>query len=405
MRILAVDEELGIPQDTGKKLRSFHLLRETARLHEITCVAYADAGPEADSIRAYQDVGIRVAPVPRVVVRKRGAGLLLSFARNLLQRDPFSAAAYDTPRFREAVRRTAEGGGFDLLHCELTPFAHLAREAARIPLVIDAHNVEAILLERMAEVVENPLKKIAVRMQARKMDRFEREHYPAFDLVCCVSDIDRAALVQRYGLANVDVVPNGVDIDALRPRDEPPKPGSLLFTGSLDWRPNQDALAYFLKEILAVLRARDPSITFTAAGRRPPEWLRSLVAGTPGAALLADVPDMREPLARAALIVVPLRIGGGSRLKILDAFAMGKAVVSTSLGAEGLDVVDGEDLVLADDPAGFAGAALALLRDRERAASLGRAGRALVEARYSWRAIGRRLSDLWIRTAAARRGS
>ncbi|MBN1419568.1 MAG: glycosyltransferase [Planctomycetes bacterium] len=404
MRILAIDEEVGIPPDTGKKLRSFHLLRETAHLHEITCIAYADAATDAEAIRAYESAGIRVAPVPRVTVRKRGAGLLFSFARNLLQRAPFSAAAYDTPRFRDAVRRAGSDGGFDLLHCELTTFAHLAREAAGMPLVIDAHNVEAILLERMAGVAGNPLKKIAVRMQARKMDRFEREHYPAFDLVCCVSDIDRAALLERYGLAHVEVVANGVDIDALRPRDEPPRPGSLLFTGSLDWRPNQDALAFFLEKVFPILRARDASLTFTAAGRRPPEWLRSRIAGTPGAALLADVPDMREPLARAAVVVVPLRIGGGSRLKILDAFAMGKAVVSTTLGAEGLEVVDGEHIVLADEPAAFADAVLAVLRDGERAASLGRAGRALAEARYSWRAIGRRLSDLWIRTAA-RRGS
>jgi glycosyltransferase involved in cell wall biosynthesis len=221
--------------------------------------------------------------------------------------------------------------------------------------------------------------------QWRRMRRHEMAECRRFDHVVAVSPQDAEAFRAEYGVASVSDVPTGVDTDYFRPSGrEARQPHDLVFTGSMDWMPNEDAILYFAEQILPRVRARVPGVTLTVVGRNAPPRVRALGDADPAIRVTGSVPDVRPYIERAALFVVPIRVGGGTRLKIFEAMAMERAVVSTSVGAEGLPVRDGVDGVLRDTPEAFADALVELLARPERAAAIGREAAAVVRARFGW---------------------
>jgi glycosyltransferase involved in cell wall biosynthesis len=197
----------------------------------------------------------------------------------------------------------------------------------------------------------------------------------------------------------IDVVENGVDTAYFYPQERPREPGRLLFLGSLDWRPNLDAVGLLMDHVFPVVRAQEPTATLCLVGRHPPEWLRRRAAATPGVELHADVPDVRPFLASCGLMVVPLRVGGGSRLKILEALASGTPVVSTRVGAEGLCLEPGRHLTTVEDHADLIPALIAAIREPDSAQAQAECGRRAVLARYDWDALAERLDAVWRETA------
>ena len=191
------------------------------------------------------------------------------------------------------------------------------------------------------------------------------------------------------------VVPNGVDEQYFAPLKGDIKPGSMVFTGSMDWRPNQDGVKYFIEEIFPIIRREIPAATFTVVGRKPPQWLVDLGNNTEGIIITGTVDDVRPYIAESSLYVVPLRVGGGSRLKILEALSMQKPVLSTTVGAEGLDVRDGVHLLLRDKPQDLAATAIEMLSAPQRFAHLGVSGRDLIIKHYTWDAIAKVMEDVW----------
>jgi glycosyltransferase involved in cell wall biosynthesis len=231
------------------------------------------------------------------------------------------------------------------------------------------------------------------------MQAFERRVFPRADAVAGVTGLD-AQQALAWGSHSTVLVENGVDLDHFAPVSErASNAAELLFLGSLDWYPNQDAVEYLLEEILPFLSARSPEVRLRIVGRRAPPELAKLVARSSGVELVGEVADVRPYLARARVVLVPLRIGGGSRIKILEALAMGKAVVSTTIGAEGLAVTNGVHLLLADSPEAFADSTLQLLKSPEEQARLGIEGRKLVEGRYSWDTAAEALESAWLRVS------
>ncbi len=238
------------------------------------------------------------------------------------------------------------------------------------------HNVEAEIWRRHAETTNSWIARLLYGMQHRRMLRFEGQTLRRFDGVLAVSDADRETFSRLYPGAAAAANPRGADRrghDVLRTRCDAAREASatpsrsLIFTGSMDWLPNEDAMLFFCREILPLIRAEEPDVTLSIVGRAPTPAVRRL-ASEQGVQVSGRVDDVRPYMREAAVYVVPLRIGGGTRLKIFEAMAMGKAVVSTTVGAEGLPVVGGEHLLLADEPRGFARAVVRLLRDVERAA-------------------------------------
>jgi glycosyltransferase involved in cell wall biosynthesis len=235
-------------------------------------------------------------------------------------------------------------------------------------------------------------------VQWQRLRRYEAQVCRAADQVLAVSDVDAAMLQELVPGLDVTVVPNGVDTLTYRPEFtglEPRMPEkALVFTGTMDFRPNVDAVLWFARQVLPRVRTEMPGVRFFVVGQRPHRRLDSLQSD-PAITLTGWVRDPRPYIAQAAVYVAPLRIGGGTRLKLLEAMAMGKPVVATSLGAEGYPVTDGRELLLADTPEDFATTVLGLLRAPERRAQLGQAGRRFVEQQYDWRAIVPRLEAVY----------
>jgi len=201
--------------------------------------------------------------------------------------------------------------------------------------------------------------------------------------------------LRSWGVTNVNLIPNGVDLESRSATPEAEVEDELLFLASLDWYPNLDALDYFVKNILPAVRARRPSVKLRIVGRRPANSVITQYSCLPGIDFVGEVKEVGSYVGRATVIIVPLRIGGGSRIKILEALAAGKAVISTTIGAEGLDVISGEHLLIADSPAEFAGGVEELLASTRLRRLLGDNGRKLVTDRYGWDQIASRLEEVW----------
>lgn len=389
--MLVVANRLPYPLDDGWKRRTFHLVKSLAERRPVTLASLHEGPPE--HVRALEELighGVRIDTVRPF--RWRGP---VSVALGLVTPLPYHvwrqrSRALDALVRRIVARDRPAIGLATLAH--LFPYLrHLPADATRI---VDTHNIDSLVLRRYAEAMWSGLRAAYARMTARKLARHERDVFARADLVWVCSDEERS-LLDGSSARRVEVVPNGVDaFGDFAARDVPIQPNRILFFGKLDYYPNSDGVGWFLDEIMPAIRARRSDVEFLVVGPGANDELRARVESTPNARLLGWVPELAELVATAAVVVVPLRAGGGTRLKILEALALGRPLVSTTVGAEGLDLADGQDLVLADDPVDFADRVLALLDDPGAAGALGRAGQSAVRARYDWSSIGGRMAEM-----------
>jgi glycosyltransferase involved in cell wall biosynthesis len=262
-----------------------------------------------------------------------------------------------------------------------------------------AHNVESLIWQRYTETETNPIKRWFLRQQWKKFEAFERWAYTTATRTVAVSPDDAQLMREHFGATRVEVVDNGVDTVYFRPTDLAREPKTILFLGSLDWRPNLDGVRILLDSIFPAVAAKEPDAKLLLVGRNPPAWLRDRTNGNPSVELHGNVPDVRPFIARAGMLAVPLRIGGGSRLKILEALASGLPVVSTRLGAEGLELTGGKHLDVVEECAGMSEAMLSAMRDPERMRTMTDAGRNVVLAHYDWDSLADRLQAVWLDAA------
>jgi sugar transferase (PEP-CTERM/EpsH1 system associated) len=389
MRILWLKSDLLLPLDKGGRLRTWHLLRHLARRHAITYVAFARPDEPREHVDAMREVAVAVHAIPRVDQPKGSIGFYADAALHLVDPLPYAVGKYRSRAFTERVKTLLDEQAFDLIVCDfLVPAIHLPRRLP-CPAVIFTHNVEAEIWRRHRETRNGRLAGLLYGLQHRRMLRFEGRTLARFDGVLAVSDADRRTFERLYPGAvrgPVHVVPTGVDTSYYSPSPSGPASRSIVFTGSMDWLPNEDAMLFFCREILPLVRAEEPRATLSIVGRAPTPAVARL-AHDAAVAVTGSVDDVRPYVRDAAAYVVPLRIGGGTRLKIFEAMAMGKAIVSTTVGAEGLPVRDGQHLILADDPRGIAAGIVKLLRDVDRRRELEAAARSLVVESYDWSAI------------------
>jgi glycosyltransferase involved in cell wall biosynthesis len=399
--VLVVDEALPHPPDSGKRIRTFELLRRLAREFEVALVHPERGDAPAASAAAVAAAGIRAVPVPLPPIRKAGPRFAWDLLRNLATSRPYMAMAHASRRVRRAVAEEAAARPPDLVHVEWTPLV-VNVPAGLGPVCVAAHNVEADLWERTVAAQRTAARRAYARVQAGKVARFERAALAAADAVLAVSEGDAARIRSFAPGPRVTVVRNGVDARAFAPDPAAARrPDEVLFVGSLDWRPNQDAVLWFLETAWPRVRAARPSAVLRVVGRAPPPSFVAAVAAAPGASVEASVPDVRPFVSRAAVAVVPLRVGGGSRLKICEALAMGTPVVSTTVGAEGLEIGDGA--AIADGAEALADAVLSALADPAAAAARAARGRARVLAAHDWDAIAPVQAAAWREAAAAGR--
>jgi sugar transferase (PEP-CTERM/EpsH1 system associated) len=389
VRILWLKSDLLFPLDKGGRLRTWHLMRHLARQHRITYLAFGRPGEDRESIDRMHEVAERVELISRTDAPKRSLRFYAGAALHLLDPLPYAIGKYRSRAFRRKIEELARDNEFDVIVSDFVlPAVNLPRRVP-CPVVIFTHNVEAEIWRRFAETHRGSLSGLLYAGQHRRMRRFERRALARADGVLAVSHADRRTLSELYSGAirkPIHVVSTGVDTGYFRPAPGTDGRRSLVFTGSMDWLPNEDAMLWFSREVLPRIREKEPQTTLTIVGRAPtPPVVR--LGREPGITVTGRVEDVRPYVAAASVYVVPLRIGGGTRLKIFEAMSMGKAVVSTAVGAEGLPVRDGEHLALADDPDRFADTVVAVMRDERRRQALEAAARKLVVDRYDWSAV------------------
>lgn len=403
MRILFLSQRFLLPMDTGGKIRTGKILEQLSREHDIVIVGNYD--PEIDGPRLGEMKRFcrRYVPVAWKEPRRGSVAFYWRLAKNLLSKYPVTALNDYSPQLERALLDTLAEEPFDLAICDFVQSALMFKSVSGIPTLLFQHNVEAKIALRHLDAATNVFTRTLWAGQHRRMFAFEAESVRAFDKVIAVSDNDAGIFAAEYGATNAVSIPTGVDVDFYEPGSSAAiKPNRIVFCGSMDWLPNEDGIKYFLAEIAPALSAMDANWELVVVGRNPSEAMKADAAKVGNVELTGWVDDVRPYLREAAVCIVPLRIGGGTRMKIYEAMAMGKAVISTTVGAEGLEVTDNENIRLVDDPAQFAAATSELLQDPVRRDAIGEAARALVVEHFGWSTVATRFGEICRETAQSR---
>lgn len=380
-----------LPVDTGGKIRSYNLLRQLALRNEVTLVSNYVGARDDSYERDLQ--GHFPGAVAINMPRSRSEFFEgLSYCANFFSATPYSVAKFTTPRVRSCIEELLSSEKFDVAICDFLAASLNFPRRPGTPTVLFQHNVESVLWERQAKHERSLLKRIAYKAEALKMASYERTAVNRFDHVIAVSEADRDAMAAMTNRERISVVPTGVDLSHYSRREPTDARGTLVtFSGSMDWEANIDAVEYFVGEIWPAVRQGCPAARFRIVGRDPHR--RVLRLASESVEVTGTVPSVIDHLRDSSVVIVPLRIGGGTRLKIYEAMAMGRAVVSTSVGAEGLDVNDGRDILIEDSANGFASSILKLLREDGYRASLESAAAAQA-SKFDWARIARQFETV-----------
>ncbi|MGA8029541.1 MAG: glycosyltransferase, partial [Bryobacteraceae bacterium] len=355
MRILWVKTDFLHPTTRGGQIRTLEMLKELHQQHEIHYVAFEDpSNPEG--VRRSSEYSTRAYPVVHNVVSKRSIRFAGQLIAGLFSAVPVAGSRYRSSAMRETIARLISQQDFDAKVCDfLTPSVNIDDMSG---WVLFQHNVETLIWERHAKTALTPVHRAYFKLQARRMFEWERSVSRAASHVVTVSETDERVMCQRFGVTRISSVPTGVDVDYFErsikaPRAQAPRAHDLVFVGSMDWMPNLDGMRWFLHEVFPLIRARKPDCRLAIVGRNPPPSLLA-EAKDPLITITGTVADVRPFLWESAVSIVPLRVGGGTRLKIFEAMASSTPVVSTTVGAEGLPVRTGTNIRIADTASDFA---------------------------------------------------
>ena len=402
-RILFLTPQLPYPPQQGTAIRNYNLIAQAAQRHEVHLLSFVESSSGTTDTGPLQDLcaSIHTVPLSQRSRWRRLQTVLTSPLPDIVHR-LHSTLFY--PKLEQVVRDTTPLDVIEIEGLEMAEYGlHAARTAtAPVPrLVYDAHNAEYLLQKRICESDSRQPRRwpgaLYSWVQWQKLRRYEAAVCRQVQRVFACSAADGDALARLVPNLKATIIPNGVDTELYRPGAVSPLPlgpQALVFTGKMDFRPNVDAMLWFGTAVLPIIRQTVPQAQLYVVGKNPHPRLAPL-RDTPGITLTGFVEDVRPYVAAAAVYVAPLLTGGGTRLKVLEAMAMGKAVISTTLGCEGIDATPGRDVVLADEAADMAAQVVGLLRDPARCAALGRAARLFVEQHFDWRIVTAPLGPLY----------
>jgi glycosyltransferase involved in cell wall biosynthesis len=388
MRILWIKTELLHPVDKGGRIRTFHMLRSLSRHHHVTYLCLDDGLAAPDALARARDYAQEVVIVPFRPPAKGSAGFFLALLRNLFSPLPYAVARYESRALRQEILRLA--GASDLIVCDFLAPSINVPAGLPAPVVLFQHNVEAVIWQRHVLVPQPALRRAYFRAQWQRMRRYEAEQCRRFARVIAVSATDAERMRREYQVASVGCVPTGVDLEYFSASLRQRQSRELVFVGSMDWMPNEDGIRWFATEVFGRLQASVEDVRLTVVGRSPSRSLRELASRNAAIEVTGTVEDVRPYLARAGICVVPLRVGGGTRLKIYEAMAAGVPVVTTAIGAEGLPLRHGEHLLIANTAQEQMDAIRALLSDPAQAARLAANALRHVQEHCSWDAATER---------------
>ncbi|MGV3658749.1 MAG: glycosyltransferase [Prosthecobacter sp.] len=395
MRILWVKHGTLFPPDTGGRKRTWSMLREIVRAgHELHYLALLPQGVTVSAAEEADAYATRKTWITHHETRKGSPRFFLDLAHNFfLSRRPYVLDRYLCAEWRAAIAQHAAQA--DIVVCDfLTPAPNFAGLRLPCPTVLFQHNIESQIWKRLSDTAGNSIKRAYLASQYRRMWQAEKSLSRDFDGIITVSPEDSAFCRDQYHLPKVlGDVPTGVDVEAFQPPAAPPPVPTIGFLGSMDWMPNIDGVLWFAREVLPRIRGRLPGTRVKIIGRNPPPSIQALAAD-PLIEVTGTVPEVQPHVHACSLIAVPLLAGGGTRIKIFEAMAMGVPVVSTTIGAEGLPVQHGAEIQIADTPEDFATQTALLLTDTAAATALAMRARALMERRFGWGFAATRFLEL-----------
>ncbi len=394
MRILWLKTELLHPVDKGGKIRTYEMLKCLKQKNHVTYISLDDRMGSADADLLATEYCDELITVHHSSAPKYSRAFYRQVAANVLSPLPYAIEKYRSARMKQVLVERLASGSYDVFVSDFLAPSVNVPEQQDCPSVLFQHNVEAVIWRRHYEVADGLLKKLYMFMQWLKMRNFEKRECGRYDVVVAVSADDRDILREQYGVRQAADVPTGVDTEYFSNSGRiARRPNSLVFTGSMDWLPNEDAVIFFVTQVLPRIRENVEDVAFTIVGRNPSERVRELSIKDSCVRVTGPVSDVRPFLEEAMAFVVPVRIGGGTRLKIFEAMAMGIPVVSTTIGVEGLPIRNGTDLLVSDTPEAFAASVTRLLADEEYAAQLASRGVATVKSRFSWESAAEAFSS------------
>jgi len=387
--ILFLTNLLPFPLDDGASFKTYHTLRYLSHNWDITLISFIRSAEEHKYRGELEKIcrGIEMIPIRRSRVKD-----IVYVFLSLFSRVPFLIRRDYTGKMQKAVDSAIERSNFDLVYVD---HLHMAQYVISRSLwkILDEHNVESELALRYSRIVRHPLKKLAAHLDSRKLRTYEVHTCQRFDQVLTVTEKERETLV-RLGVSGVICLPIGVDSKKLKPLNLNPSSKTIVFLGTMYWPPNADAVLWFYRTMFSQIKYRFPDVRLSVIGARPPRAVRKLSAD-PCVTVTGYVTHPEEHLKDCAAFVVPLRIGGGMRVKILNAFSWGLPVVATTLGVEGIEVTDNMHLLIRDTPEEFAEACIRLIEDRELRARLAGEGRKAVETVYDWEILSKRMDGIF----------
>ena len=402
MRVLWLAHAIPYPPRAGFLSRAYHLLRELGRQHQVDLTAFIQE-QWLTTLFASREEGLeqsrlalgefcRTVTFLPIGCLGRRLGKQRTALRALIGGSTYTASWLRSRCADSVIRHLAQTGGYDLVHVDTIGLASYRGLSPRLPATLTHHNVESHMMLRRADNARNPLARAYFRLEGLRLRRFEGEVAASFAAHITCSELDAQRLREIVPGANIVVVPNGVDSEFFAPAGLATRPNSVVFVGTMSWYPNVQAVSYLLREVWPGLKSVVPAATLDIAGSNPPDSIVRLARSLPGVRVHGYLPDVRPLIESAAVFACPIQDGGGTKLKILDAFAMEKCVVAHPIACEGIEVTPGHDVVLASSPRQFISEISSLLGDVSRRSALGRAARELVESRYSYREIGARFS-------------
>ena len=391
MNILFLSTRSPYPLISGHSLRTYHILKGAAQSHNVTFVTFVQL-PEHEFKKENLDhlksfcKAVYPFEIPADLSRITFTKMLFL---NLFSSLPFVAQKYDAPLMRQKIREIIQTEHIDLVHVDMLPLTAYINEFENLPKILVNHNVESVRLYRWFRTEPNPVKKVYLGIQWLKLKTFEQSAMNKFDGCVVVSELDRELLVKMRVKSRLFVVPNGTNTKFFKPNNGKVVENSVLWIGHMDVHTNKDAVLYFWKDIYPILKKKYPQVKMTFVGTAPPKEIADAAQKDPQVKATGFVDDIRPYIDEAAIMIVPIRIGSGTRLKILDAMAMGKAIVSTSVGCEGLNVNDGKDIVISDEPEDFANKTMDLLKNSDKRITLEKNAIEIAKT-YDWDLIVRK---------------
>ncbi len=392
--MLFLSQRFLYPLDTGGKIRTFRILEQLRKNFHITLISNVENPKDEPYLREMSRISNKFIPVYWKEPKQYTWHWYWDIFKKSFSRYPIPMLNDYSPELERALLREVHTERYDLAICDFAQSTLNFRKVKGIPKILFQHNVESLIFHRHMKQSIDPLSKLFWFSQYRKMFYHEKNESAKFQAIITVSKNDQQLMEKWYGSRNVYVIPTGVETDFYFPRPDVPEKLQLVFVGAMDWLPNYDAMIYYLEKIYPLLQKEIPELQTVIVGRNPSPKLRRMVRQFTGIHITGWVKDVRPYVHESAVFIVPIRIGGGTRMKIFQAMAMGKAIVSTRIGAEGLPLVNGKHLYLADSPEEFSSAILKLLRNPAERKRIGQNAQQYVMEHFRWEIVARKFSTI-----------